>query len=116
IGLTTAASFPQSLDGMTLNVQGNFEAGRNCSPIATSVKDLSVAPVQAETGESTTRLAVGSSTQKASSAAPAIPSGGAAGDSPSPAAPPPPAASPLPPVAPMVTTSFRPSLPDPPTG
>jgi hypothetical protein len=44
-----------------------------------------------------------------------IANGDAATETPAPAPPPPGVAS-LPPVAPMVTSSFRPSLPDPPTG
>jgi hypothetical protein len=118
IDLTAAATFPESLDGLTLNVQGNFEGERNCSPVATSVKDLTVPVPQAETSESTPEPA-GSSPPKAATGAQPGTNGaavGAAVPEHSAPAPPPAAASSLPPLAPVVTTSFRPSLPDPPSG
>jgi hypothetical protein len=112
--LTAAGTFPESLDGLRLNVQGNFQPGRTCSPMASSVKDVTVTLPGAETIESTPNAA-GSSPQKVTSSAQASTNKAAATERPSPA-PPPGAASSLPPLAPVVTSTFRPSLPDPPSG
>jgi hypothetical protein len=105
--LTAPGNFPESLDGLTLNVKGNYLAGRNCSPMATSVKNVTL--TQTETAESIPGPDSGSSPAKGNS------SKKAAAPTEPPAPPAPPAAdSLLPPLAPVVSDVFRPSLPDPP--
>jgi hypothetical protein len=107
--LTAPGNFPESLDGLTLNVKGNYQAGRNCSPMATSVKDVTVP--RTETTESIPGPDGGSSPAKGNSSTQASKKAAAPIEPPAPAPPP---ADSLPPLAPMVTSSFRPSLPDPP--
>jgi hypothetical protein len=119
--LTAYGTFPESLHGRSLNIEGKiFEVGRSCLAVAMSVKDVG-GPLPAAAQLAGETRSGGSSQDQGPSASPEREKAAVTSDRPSAAvpraAPPPPAPAPaLPPLAPVVQSTLRPSLPDPPTG
>jgi hypothetical protein len=129
--MTRYGTLPESLHGRVLNIRGKlFEVGQRCLPVAMTVKDVGGAPPEA-------LASTGVSTKNESSEDKEAPSAlkgettalniqkqreasrreASQPEAPRPVPlPPTPEASPLPLLAPEVRSSFRPSLPDPPTG
>lgn len=118
--LTRHGSFPESLRGRVLNIRGKvFEVGQNCLPVAMTVQDVGGSPpetpasahedledqsIQVKQATGPPKREKPAATKRSSDGSSAV------------ALPPLPAPSPLPPLAPEVVSTFRPSLPDPPTG
>lgn len=118
--LTRHGTFPESLRGRFLNIRGRvFEVGQSCLPVAMTVHDVGGSPPEtpASAGEGSKdqsrdikevptapKREKMTATKRSSDGSSAV------------ALAPPPAPSPLPPLAPVVTSNFRPSLPDPPSG
>ncbi|HEX2259052.1 MAG TPA: hypothetical protein VHJ40_04840 [Actinomycetota bacterium] len=118
--LTRHESFPESLRGRILNIRGKvFEVGQSCLPVAMTVQDVGGSPP--ETAVSAGEGLEDQSTQfkeaisRPKREKPAASKRSSDGSS-AVALPPVPAPSPLPPSAPEVVSTFRPSLPDPPAG
>lgn len=118
--LTKHGTFPESLLGRMLNIRGKvFEVGQSCLPVAMTVQDVGGSPPEtpasASEGPKDQSIEVKEATGTPKREKPTATKRSSEGSS-AVALPPPPAASPLPPLAPEVTATFRPSLPDPPTG
>ncbi len=118
--LTRHGNFPESLRGRILNIRGKvFEVGQSCLPVAMTVQDVGGSPPEtpASAGDDSEDKSIEvkqttgppkrekrAATKRSSDGSSAV------------ALAPLPAPSPLPPLAPEVVSTFRPSLPDPPTG